>query len=318
MIRSFSKRILGAMYQHKHRPAYRLKRRLAERCVCIWLIAVTAVFGHMVAADASPIKLVSSIRPLTLIASELLGPELSTEIEVITLLQGQASPHHFALSASHARVLAEADLLLWVGPDFELFLAKAARSKSTVNFFDGEGSALTMYEQHDEHIQDLHLWLSLKQAQQFADRLVTALVAIRPDLELALQARKSLFNAQLAKLDTSLAASFAPLNSAAFVVYHDAYGPLVERYGLHQLGRMTEVPDEQISARRVASMMRQVEGKASCMVSELGEVAQAMRYASMMDLPLVSIDLLASETKVTTYSQYMLLLASQFVQCKKQ
>src|SRR5690606_10998521 len=81
---------------------------------------------------AKPVTIVASIQPLTILIEDFLKAEQHREIQVQTLMPAQASPHHFALNVSHAKMLDAADLLVWVGPEFELFLAKKARTITNV------------------------------------------------------------------------------------------------------------------------------------------------------------------------------------------
>src|SRR5690606_40425237 len=76
--------------------------------------------SHAAADPAELLLVVTSIRPLTLIARELAGGDA----EVRELLTAGEDPHHVALSSSRRRLLARADLVVWVGPGLEAFLAK--------------------------------------------------------------------------------------------------------------------------------------------------------------------------------------------------
>lgn len=67
---------------------------------------------------------VTSIRPLGFIASAITDGIMPTEV----LLPDGASPHDFALRPSDLQRLREADLVLWVGPELETFLAKPLAS----------------------------------------------------------------------------------------------------------------------------------------------------------------------------------------------
>ena len=62
--------------------------------------------------------MVTSIKPLALIAQEIAGDKVSVE----NLLPVKASPHDYPLRVSDIRRLQDADLVLWVGPSLETFL----------------------------------------------------------------------------------------------------------------------------------------------------------------------------------------------------
>lgn len=90
------------------------------------------------------INIVASIKPLQLVAKQLIGD--MGEVEV--LIPAGASPHHYNLKPSDMRKLSDTDLVVWVGPSLEQFLAK------TLNRHDGAVLQLLKDEEaghHDEH-----------------------------------------------------------------------------------------------------------------------------------------------------------------------
>lgn len=89
-------------------------------------------------------NVIASIKPLTLIASEL----LADVAEVDTLLPDGASPHDFALRPSDRIRLNNADLLIWVGPEIEPYLEKVIDASKVEH--------MTMLNGHSEHDEDEH------------------------------------------------------------------------------------------------------------------------------------------------------------------
>ena len=72
------------------------------------------------AASAEALRVVASIKPLqSLAAGVMLGvgqPDV--------LIKGGGSAHAYSLRPSDARMLADADVILWIGPRFETFLQR--------------------------------------------------------------------------------------------------------------------------------------------------------------------------------------------------
>jgi zinc transport system substrate-binding protein len=66
------------------------------------------------AVAATP-RVVTSITPLQEIARALMAGVAIPEV----IIRGHASAHHFALKPSHMRMLQQADLVIWVGGNFE-------------------------------------------------------------------------------------------------------------------------------------------------------------------------------------------------------
>ena len=93
-----------------------------------WLngIAAMAAFLFSASEALADVKVVSSILPVhSLVAGVMEGagePQL--------LVKGGASPHTYSLKPSEARVLADADIVFWVGQGLETFLKKPLESLS--------------------------------------------------------------------------------------------------------------------------------------------------------------------------------------------
>ncbi|MEM5500145.1 zinc ABC transporter substrate-binding protein [Ahrensia kielensis] len=92
-------------------------------------------------ANAAP-KVVASIAPIHSLVSMVMGDVAEPEL----LLNANVSPHDFSLKPSDARAIQNADVVFWVGPALEAFLAKpleALDSKDTnVALIDAKGLTL--------------------------------------------------------------------------------------------------------------------------------------------------------------------------------
>lgn len=84
-----------------------------------WLLSITLLLVSL--QTWAEVKVVASIKPLQLIASSVLDEVAEVEV----LIPPGASPHHYSMKPSDIRKLSDADVVFWVGPDLEQFLAKA-------------------------------------------------------------------------------------------------------------------------------------------------------------------------------------------------
>ncbi len=114
-------------------------------------------------AQAEPPAVVVSIKPLHGLAVAL----MEGVGEPSLLLDGTASPHGYSLRPSEARELSEADLIVWVGPTLESFLAQPmdslAESATVVTALELPGMVLLeareggLWEAHDhDHDEEHH------------------------------------------------------------------------------------------------------------------------------------------------------------------
>lgn len=86
-----------------------------------WLAMATLIAIFAVPAWAEgqrPLTVMTSIKPLQLITSELTNGVTKTEV----LLSTNTSPHDYALKPSDVKKLKTVDLFVWVGPGLESFL----------------------------------------------------------------------------------------------------------------------------------------------------------------------------------------------------
>src|SRR5690606_3345607 len=82
--------------------------------------AAAALWLLPAAAAAEAPTVVVSIKPVhSLVAAVMDGIAIPDVI-----VEGGASPHVYTLRPSQARTLARADLVVWVGPDYETFLSR--------------------------------------------------------------------------------------------------------------------------------------------------------------------------------------------------
>ena len=96
----------------RHRPCI-LKRAL------IAVSAVLMIVAGYAGAHAAPL-VVASIKPVhALLAAVMTGVGAP-----ILLVEGAASPHAYSLKPSQARVLQQADVIVWVGAEVETFLQR--------------------------------------------------------------------------------------------------------------------------------------------------------------------------------------------------
>ncbi len=223
-------------------------------------------------AAASELKVLASITPLQLIASEILADVTEPDV----LLPPGASPHQYSLRPSDVRKVKQADLILWVGPELERFLEKtlSATDATVLTLLEAEDehSQESQHQQHEDHHHgdtDPHVWLEPIHALEIAGKIRDAAVKAAPDKQSLLDKNYAEFAAALLQQDQHLMAEFAPLNQQGFVVFHDAYSRFVKHYNLLQLDAVTVNPSRKAGAKHVSELREAViQSKAVCVFSE--------------------------------------------------
>ena len=251
-------------------------------------------------ANASPESdtVVVSIPPLALIAKAIYGEEAHIDV----LLRGSASPHHSALRPSDMRSLSQAKAIFWVGPTLENYLVKALQKKPHTALMPALGPDLS----------DPHIWLNLHLASKIASIMAKQRIAAQPSEKSAVLARLSAFNQQLDTLEKSLQQTFQGI--APFVVFHDSLNYWVEHYQLPQIAALTDVPEESIGLKTLATLAANSQN-AQCMLTEPGELNDASKYAQRLKLPLVAVDILGTQRPYPSYTAFITEIANSVTQC---
>lgn len=107
----------------------------------------TFVASALFSVSASAATVVASIKPISLIATEL----LDGVAQVQTLLPEGASPHDYALKPSDRRKIDETELMIWIGPDVEPYLTKVIAASGVADM-----RWLETAEEHAEHAGEDH------------------------------------------------------------------------------------------------------------------------------------------------------------------
>ncbi len=103
------------------------------------------------------VKVVASIKPIHSLVSYVMDGVGKPDL----IVDGYNSPHGFTLKPSHAKMIENADLIIWVGEDLEAFLEKPLNtiSKKAVNIEIMDLSGIkklkfrekNIFEGHDDH-----------------------------------------------------------------------------------------------------------------------------------------------------------------------
>lgn len=245
------------------------------------LLAAILCSAERLAAD---MRVTASIPPVHSLAAQVMAGAGTPRL----LLPAGTSPHGFALAPSQARMLSDADVVLWVGPGLEAALAKSIATLSkgarvvalssapglvrhpVRHLGDhGEGDGHGHAHDHAKAGDDPHYWLDPENAKVMA-------VAIAGVLSAADPARKELYTANAAAAQMNIDAMadgfqrrLASLKTRPFVVFHDAYQYLERRFGLTAAGILAVDPDRPPGARHIADLRaRMTRLNVACLFTE--------------------------------------------------
>ncbi len=233
---------------------------------------ISLLLASVTPALAEVPRIVTDLPPVASLTAQVMG---DLDAPLLLLEQG-ANAHSFQLKPSQAAALAEADLVIWIGPEMTPWLDRAlAGAEGTAqlglldtpmttlrrfgatgdNAHDDDHSDTHADEQNDGHGDehadeadhadehdhdhsglDPHAWLDPQNARLWLGVIAERLADLDPDNAATYRANATAATERLDALDAQLAARLAAVRGKPFVVFHDAYGYFVAHYGLTVAG----------------------------------------------------------------------------------
>ena len=191
-------------------------------------------------------RVVTDIPPVHALVAQVMGDLGQPEL----LLARGADEHGFQLRPSQAGAVADADLVVWIGPELTPWLASALETRpegaAALGLLDAKGTVLRDYgadeahggdhEGHDHAGVDPHAWLDPGNALVWLDLIATELARLDPENAGAYAANAAQAAGHLKELDAGIAARLAAVKDKPLVTFHDAYGYFAAHYGLDVAG----------------------------------------------------------------------------------
>lgn len=237
------------MQQHRFPKSYRTSQ---------WLIVLFSFCCSPLAfAGSDKMQIVTDIAPVHSLVSMVIGEHA----DITLLVPPSQSPHSFSLKPSQIRAMNHASLIVILSDNFTPALSRHINSlenkkalllklsnSSDIQTEDDQETHQPQHEHatksdnasntsaniHAARINDAHTWLNAENAITWIDRIAD--MAIQLDKE---NQSSYLLNAKNAKVDltalhTSLKNQLTSVQSAHYIVYHDAYQHFAEGYNLQK------------------------------------------------------------------------------------
>lgn len=251
----------------------------------IWALLAMLVAGAGMAR--AELVIVTDIAPVSALLRDVTGAPPRQ------ILPDAVSPHDFALRPSDMRLLQEADLIVWLGPQASPGLAKAmqridfadkALDLSAVpgTFHLPVRRAGRFGRAGDAGGTDPHLWLDPDNARLWAAAIAARLALLDP-------ARAGSYDVGLARLAAALdavedaaKARLGRDGAAPYLQFHDAFQYFERHFGLQPLGAATAGDEESLSLGIVADLRSLLaEQPGACLF--LSDANEQRRAAALLD-----------------------------------
>jgi zinc transport system substrate-binding protein len=290
---------------------YPFQMKLTIASFCFLLCVSFSTYGD--------ISIVTSIRPLALMAEELAAPGDKVE----HLLSANTSPHHYQLKVSDRRQLDTADLVVWIGPELETFLQKVLvrREKPTINASDiksinwPEGHHDHGHDHHGhKHHRDPHLWLDPYNLGEVAQVITEELIRLNPEDKSIYRQNNNKLLKSLAEVDQRLRKTLPSLADQSFIVLHPAYNHFTLRYGLNQVDYIVPTPERGIGAKHLYKLR---ELSVDCVFGEEGQdLKMATKIANHVGANMAVLDPLgAALPDKASITGLIDALGNRFIEC---
>ena len=306
---------------------------------------IIALFTALLAVSlpVRAIEVLTTIKPLGFIAAAITDGVSEPKV----LLPTGASPHDFSLRPSDIRSINSADLVVWVGPELEGFMAKPlANHPHALTLTQVEGMPLFNYAtqdshgSHDDHDHaahehgdhdegheghhhegvDPHIWLGPTQAKVIAKAIASELGKLDPANQARYDANLAAFDAKVDAKDKVIAGQMKAVNEKGYFVFHEAYGYWERHYGMSSEGHFTVSPERRPGAKTLVDIRKALEEKqASCIYAEPQfSPAVIESVARNTGAKVLLLDEVGEQVPLGPdgYPQFMQQLADAFAQCR--
>ncbi len=220
------------------------------------------------AEERADLRVVTTIKPLQLIVSAITDGISTPEL----LIPANQSYHHYTLRPSAVRLLDDADLVVWIGPELETYLSSLLTQVETktevIGAFELPGlrrhelSRASAIAGDDEHKHghsgqfDAHIWLDTDNALLIAEAAAHRLSALDPANTSRYSSNLAAFSSRLQQTQQKNADNLAALKDLHYAVYHNAFQYFEKQNGLqHELVFVT-AEDMQPGVRHIMAVRK--------------------------------------------------------------
>lgn len=213
--------------------------------------------GTSPAAEDRPV-IVANFYPIQWLAAELVGDQA----DVISLTPEGTEPHDLALDADAQKELARADVVLYLGSDFQPDVQRAVGeldpAVTTADLLAAPGVTLVPAGDIGKEAlagnSDPHVWLSPVEMLAMADAAAAAITSGAPQLaDQVAEALPEVRN-KLQTLDTDYRSGLTNCASTVLVTSHAAFGYLADEYGLEQVPIAGVTPEDEPDPKTLQSI----------------------------------------------------------------
>ena len=235
-----------------------LKHILIPGCLSICLVLLVLPGISHAASSNGPV--VVTIKPLySLVAQLTEGIE-----EPVLLMKHMPSPHHYSMRPSERRLLSDARVIIWIGPQMETSLSKVISQQDSLVITAMQADDLKLLERRTKHGHqhtsdetpsgitntDPHIWLSIKNSIALSRYISRQLISSDPDNTIRYQNNLQQLITRITHLSQKINADLEG-NRQSYITYHDAYQYFEEEHQLNHIDTISFDEEAGISLKHL-------------------------------------------------------------------
>ena len=267
------------------------------------LLVATAL--SLASAEAAPLRIVAAENFYGDVAAQLGGPEVA----VVSILNDpEQDPHLFEVSASAARAVAAATIVVFNGAGYDPWMEKLLAASPAAGRETIEVAKLL----HKAPGEDPHLWYDPRTMPVFADALAAALARHDPAQQPLYEARRARFEAALRPLDDKIASLKQRYAGTHATATEPVFGYMAAAIGLamrNQAFQRAVMNDTEPGAAEIAAFQDDLRGHAVKVLiynrqTSEGLTRKMQALAKQSGVPVVGVS--ETEPRGMTYQAWML------------
>jgi ABC-type Zn uptake system ZnuABC Zn-binding protein ZnuA len=261
-------------------------RRVAALGMLVGLVSAACGIGGPLSSAGGPITVVTT----TTVFADMISNVGGEFVLVTSLVPRNGDVHTFEPKPADIRSVASAQLLVMNGLGLDDWLEKtitnAAASGTPLVKLGVDLPGVAILPGETPSTQNPHLWMDVKYAELYVDRIEAALAAAAPANAADFERLAAAYKGRLDALDAEVRAKIATIPQAnrRLVVFHDAFPYYAREYGITIVGVAVEAPGQDPSAGYTAQLIQAI------------KAAGVKAIFSEAQFPTRLVDQLAAET----------------------
>ena len=232
-------------------------------------------------------RVIASIKPIHSILAGLMQGT-----EGLELLVGPGEiPYGYELTKQQEISLAQADMIVWVGPELESFLINPLNNLkpgTTIETLLDNPEIKVLPSRWNENERDPYIWVDSRNAIILMDELARSLMRNDPAHAHLYERNRKLMLARLAELDRRLEYGYRGLKSGIGIAWYDTLQYFEQAYALKIRDVVAQSPVHPVQAEHLLDgRTRLSEGYYACLITE-------------SNMPMKELALLVGDTRINT------------------